>query len=438
MIAASYKKHVDKLQANYESALLNFSNKEPIDGVLLYSGREQHYFSDDRSVFFQAYGHFLHWIDVNRPGQMLCIRIGLKPVYYQIVPDDYWYEQDIAPDPVWGDCFELVRLTSETALIEEITGRYVFLGQSPTLAAAMGVPASLTNPDALLNFLDYHRAYKSDYELDQLRVANRLALVGHSAARDCFLAGGSEYDIHMAYLTTCGILEDETPYTNIVALNEKSAILHYQNKRRHLQGDNRVLLIDAGYRVRGYGSDITRTAVSNDIHSAFNALLDGMESIKDRLVQAVRPGLSYIDLHLMALAEIAELLINIEVCRGRASDLIEQEIVHRFMPHGVGHLLGIQVHDVAGHQQNVYGEILAPPAHSPTLRNTRQCTEGMVFTIEPGCYFIPLLLEAERHNTRSGFYNWGLIEQLLPMGGIRIEDNVCVTAEGVENLTTAT
>ena len=163
-----------------------------------------------------------------------------------------------------------------------------------------------------------------------------------------------------------------------------------------------------------------------------------MESIKDRLVQAVRPGLSYIDLHLMALAEIAELLINIEVCRGRASDLIEQEIVHRFMPHGVGHLLGIQVHDVAGHQQNAHGDILAPPAHSSTLRNTRQCTEGMVFTIEPGCYFIPLLLEAERHNTRSGFYNWGLIEQLLPMGGIRIEDNVCVTAEGVENLTTAT
>ena len=107
------------------------------------------------------------------------------------------------------------------------------------------------------------------------------------------------------------------------------------------------------------------------------------------------------------------------------------------MPHGIGHLLGIQVHDVAGHQQNMRGEMLAPPAHSAMLRNTRQCAEGMVFTIEPGCYFIPLLLEAEKQSYRCGTYNWDLIEQLYPMGGIRIEDNVCVTAYGVENLTPA-
>jgi len=438
VIAARYKDHVSQLQTNYESALLSVFEEQPPDGVLLYSGSEQHYYADDRGIAFQAYGHFLHWIDVNRPGQMLCIRPGHKPVYYQVIPDDYWYEQDIVSDPAWGDCFEVVRLTSETALIEQIAGNYAFLGNHRALAEALGVPDALTNPQALLACLDYQRAYKTDYELDQLRVANRLALVGHSAARECFLAGGSEYDIHMAYLTTCGVLEDETPYTNIVALNEKAAILHYQNKRRQHQGGNRVLLIDAGYRVRGYGSDITRTSVSKDIHPVFNALLAGMESIKDKLVATVRPGLSYVDLHLTALAEIAELLTHVAICRGTASELLEQEIVHRFMPHGVGHLLGIQVHDVAGHQQNLRGDILAPPAHSPMLRHTRQCAESMVFTIEPGCYFIPLLLETERQSDRSGTYNWDLIEQLYPLGGIRIEDNVCVTADGVENLTSAT
>ena len=261
MIAARYKDHVSQLQTNYESALLSVFDEQPPDGVLLYSGSEQHYYADDRGIAFQAYGHFLHWIDVNRPGQMLCIRPGHKPVYYQVIPDDYWYEQDIVSDPAWGDCFEVVRLTSETALIEQIAGNYAFLGNHRALAEALGVPDALTNPQALLACLDYQRAYKTDYELDQLRVANRLALVGHNAARECFLAGGSEYDIHMAYLTTCGVLEDETPYTNIVALNEKAAILHYQNKRRQHQGGNRVLLIDAGYRVRGYGSDITRTSV---------------------------------------------------------------------------------------------------------------------------------------------------------------------------------
>ena len=438
MTAASYKDHVSQLQTNYESALLSVFEKRPPDGVLLYSGSEQNYYADDRGIAFQAYGHFLHWIDVNRPGQMLCIRPGRRPVYYHVVPDDYWYEQDIVSDPVWGDCFKVVRLTSESALIEKIAGNYVFLGNNRALADALGVPAALSNPEALLGYLDYQRAYKSDYELHQLRVANRLAMVGHSAARECFLAGGSEYDIHMAYLTTCGVLEDETPYTNIVALNEKAAILHYQNKRRQHHGGNRVLLIDAGYRVRGYGSDITRTSVSKDIHPAFNALLAGMESIKDKLVATVRPGFSYVDLHLTALAEIAELLTTVAICRGTASELLEQEIVHQFMPHGIGHLLGIQVHDVAGHQQNMWGDMLSPPAHSPMLRNTRQCAEGMVFTIEPGCYFIPLLLEAEKQSDRRGTYNWDLIEQLYPMGGIRIEDNVCVTADGVENLTPAT
>ena len=81
-----------QLQTNYESALLSVFGKQPPDGVLLYSGSEQCYYADDRGVAFQAYGHFLHWIDVNRPGQMLCIRPGRKPVYYQVVPDDYWYE----------------------------------------------------------------------------------------------------------------------------------------------------------------------------------------------------------------------------------------------------------------------------------------------------------------------------------------------------------
>ncbi|MBQ85642.1 MAG: hypothetical protein CMQ16_04465, partial [Gammaproteobacteria bacterium] len=74
VIAASYKDHVSQLQTNYESALLSVFDKQPPDGVLLYSGSEQYYYADDRGVTFQAYGHFLHWIDVNRPGQMLCIR----------------------------------------------------------------------------------------------------------------------------------------------------------------------------------------------------------------------------------------------------------------------------------------------------------------------------------------------------------------------------
>ena len=106
------------------------------------------------------------------------------------------------------------------------------------------------------------------------------------------------------------------------------------------------------------------------------------------------------------------------------------------MPHGIGHLLGIQVHDVAGHQQNTKGTVLRPPADSPMLRCTRDLVPNMTFTIEPGLYFIPVILEQERKTDRGKNINWSLIDELTPFGGIRIEDNVRVTETGFENLTT--
>ena len=105
------------------------------------------------------------------------------------------------------------------------------------------------------------------------------------------------------------------------------------------------------------------------------------------------------------------------------------------MPHGVGHLLGIQVHDVGGQQKDIAGGSSPPAEHSPALRNTRIMEENMVFTVEPGLYFIPLLLEAERNQARGKFINWELVDALYPCGGIRVEDNVRVTEQGVENLT---
>ena len=102
----------------------------------------------------------------------------------------------------------------------------------------------------------------------------------------------------MAYLQACTLLEDESPYTNIVALDEKAAILHYQHKRRIPADGSKVLLIDAGYRVNGYGSDITRTSVKPSVHKAFKALLTGIERIEQQLVAMVKPGVNYPDIHL--------------------------------------------------------------------------------------------------------------------------------------------
>lgn len=431
MLPELYARHIERLVGLYTESL----SATDAEGILLHSGSAAHYYADDREISFQAYGHFLNWIAVNRPDQFLLIRPGQKPIYYQVVPSDFWYEQEIQADPMWLQSFEIVRLESVAQLGAQLTAQpLVYLGDKPAIANSLGIDESLCNPQKLLHFLDFHRAWKSDYEIEQLKEANRLALIGHEAARECFLAGGSEYDIHLAYLSACKILEDETPYTNIVALNEKSAILHYQNKRRSGE-DNRVLLIDAGYRVRGYGSDITRTAASDSAHPLFKSLLSGVEALELDLIAQVVPGKSYVEIHLAALHGVADLLVELEICSGSREALWDAQLPQLFMPHGVGHLLGINVHDAGGHMQDESGATLAPPAHSPMLRNTRTMTENMVFTIEPGCYFIPMLLEPERTQKRGKLINWEVVEQLYSHGGIRVEDNVRVGTGAAENLT---
>jgi Xaa-Pro dipeptidase len=160
-----------------------------------------------------------------------------------------------------------------------------------------------------------------------------------------------------------------------------------------------------------------------------------MEKLELALINQIKPGIPYQELHNATLTGIANLLIEHQLCNQAVSTLLQQKIPQLFMPHGVGHLLGIQVHDVGGWQKDIAGTSLPPAEHSPALRNTRCMEKNMVFTIEPGFYFIPLLLEPERSQARGKFINWELVDSLYPCGGIRVEDNVRVTEDGVENLT---
>ena len=116
-----------------------------------------------------------------------------------------------------------------------------------------------------------------------------------------------------------------------------------------------------------------------------------------------------------------------------AEQAFEQRLTEAFCPHGLGHLLGLQVHDVGGQQITEDGELYPPPENYPALRFTRPITENMVLTVEPGLYFIAALLEPYR--STSDLLNWDLLDALLPYGGIRIEDNVRVLSTGTENLT---
>jgi Xaa-Pro dipeptidase len=430
-----FHSHLKLLQRNYESALEYYSELR-ISGLLLHSGSEEYYFSDDRSIPFNAYGHYMHWVPINRPDQFVLVIPGEAPKYLQLVPPDYWYEQSIICEHWLENNIEIIPISTIADLENYLKGRKIgYLGPNAKLANLLGIADSAINPENLILYLNFKRAYKTEYEIMQLRQANKMAILGHQAARDCFLNHGNEYDIHMAYLQACTILENDSPYTNIVALDEKCAILHYQIKRKGDGRNHKVLLIDAGFRENGYGSDITRTSIKDNVVKEFKELVEGVGNIERELVEMVKPGILYPEIHRAAQERIGQLLLDLTICSGPLDQLICEKVPQLFMPHGVGHLLGLQVHDVGGFQQDTIGTSLMPPEDSPSLRNTRLISKDMVFTIEPGLYFIPLLLEPERNTTRGKLINWQLINELYPYGGARIEDNVLVTANGAENLT---
>lgn len=427
--------HIASLENNYQSAL-QFCGESDERSILIHSGSEQFYYADDRAIAFQSYGHFLHWVPVNKPDQFLLFTPGERPRYLQVVPSDYWYDQTIDSADWWTDSFNITRVNRVEDICKYIdTENTIYLGQEAEMIRGLLGAQLSVNPLPLLHYLDYQRAYKTDYEIAQLRTANAKALIGHKAAENAFKDGLSEYGIHQAYLQACEILEYEAPYTNIVALDEKSAILHYQNKRRDNATHSQVLLIDAGYRVNGYGSDITRTYAKDSAHPVFHALLEGMESLETALVDSVNVGKNYTEIHALTLSKVGALLRQLDIVNAGDDVMLELQVPQLFMPHGVGHLLGLQVHDVAGFQQDLAGTMQPAPVHSPALRNTRPIEENMVFTIEPGCYFIPVLLEPQRNTAIGKMLNWGLIDELYPYGGIRIEDNIRVLKSGAENLT---
>jgi Xaa-Pro dipeptidase len=255
------------------------------------------------------------------------------------------------------------------------------------------------------------------------------------AVRRALAQRASERQLHATFLDAAGILESESPYTNIIAWDDRAAILHYQTKRTTPPAPGAVLLIDAGCTHYGYSSDVTRTYIRNGAHPAFKAALDQMETMQRRLVERTRPGQSYIELHDATHRDIAVILKEIGILQVSAGEAYERGLTRPFFPHGLGHHLGIQVHDVGGRQVTAGGERRDPPAHYPFLRTTRDLAAGHVVTIEPGLYFIPMLLEPFRSGRDAAAFDWGLVDALVPYGGIRIEDDILVTDAGPEDLT---
>lgn len=426
-LAELYPGHLRTMSARADAALA----KAGFDHLIVPSGTLRYAFLDDRPYPFKINPHFKTWLPLDGlTDSWLIYTPGRRPKVVYCQPADYWHLPPAAPHGYWTDHVEIVVVREPQQVLAHLPAadRSAIIGE-PEWALGDHAP---NNPTAMIDALHYARAAKTPYELEAMRMASGRAVRGHRAAERAFREGCSERVIHETYLAATGHSDIDLPYGNIIALNEHAAVLHYQHQRHDLPDQHRSFLIDAGAEAIGYAADITRTYSNGD--AEFQALIDGVDRVQLALCAMARPGVDYRELHIEAHRGLAGVLQGMGIVRMDPQQQLETGVSSVFFPHGIGHLLGSQVHDVGGFMAGPDGGTLDKPEGHPFLRLTRVLDEDFVVTIEPGIYFIPMLLDELRAGPHAGAVDWRKVEHLSRFGGVRIEDDVRVL-DMPENLT---
>jgi Xaa-Pro aminopeptidase len=274
----------------------------------------------------------------------------------------------------------------------------------------------------------------------ELRKATAVSVQVHKAGMAATPLAKGEAEVRAAMEHTMMVHNTTCAYTSIVTVHGE--VLH-NNHYHHALKPGDLLLADVGAEVEtGWASDITRTwPVSGQFSATQRDIYDVVLAAHDRCIEAARPGVEYRDLHLLAAKTIASGLVDLGILRGQPDDLVEMDAHALFFVHGVGHLLGMDVHDMED-----FGDLAGyAPGRTRSdrfglayLRLDRPLSSGMAVTIEPGIYFVPpILQDPERQSKYSDVVNWERVEQFSDVRGIRIEDDVLITDTGCEVLTAA-
>jgi Xaa-Pro dipeptidase len=424
-----YAAHLGLLMRRTDRAL----SLSGFDALVIHAGRPPLQFLDDQDYPFKVNPQFKAWVPiVDNPRCILVYTPGVRPLVLFHQPNDYWHKPAALPAGAWTAAINLIAMEDDLKAAAHWSklGRVAVLGPEGT---ASGADPSCVNPKELMALLDYERAVKTPYELACLRRASEMGARGHTAAFAAFHRGEAEYDAHMSYLAHCRQREEEMPYNNIVAYNENAAVLHYQHLARVPPSPLRSFLIDAGAQYRGYAADITRTYARGA--GRFADLVKAMDKAQLTLCDEIVAGRDYREVHLSAHRVLGDVMHKTGITKLPGQAALEAGVTGVFFPHGIGHLLGLQVHDVGGVMGDAKGHERERPKGHPYLRLTRMLEPGVVVTVEPGIYFIESLLAAAHADERRAHIDWAVVDELKPFGGIRIEDNVAATVAKPENMT---
>jgi len=283
------------------------------------------------------------------------------------------------------------------------------------------------------------RVLKTDAELEVMRYASKIAAAAHMEVMKKIHANMYEYQMeslfrHISYYTGgCRHLS----YTCIAASGENAAVLHYGHANApnaKLINDGDICVFDMGPEYNCYASDVTCSFPANGKFTpqqriTYNAVFKANQAV----FKAAKPGVRWTDMHILSERVILTELKAAGLLVGDVEEMVQKRMGAVFMPHGLGHLLGLDVHDVGGYLGDAEPRSTLPGLKS--LRTTRTLKERMVITIEPGCYYIDFLLDRALADPQLAPHIVAdKLKEFRNSGGVRIEDDVVIWEKGNENM----
>ncbi|KAL1547730.1 Xaa-Pro dipeptidase [Salvia divinorum] len=425
--------------------------------IVLQGGEEQTRHCTDHIELFRQESYFAYLFGVQEPGFYGAIDIasGDSILFAPRLPADYavWLGE-IKPWSYFKERYMVSSVYYTDEIAKVLHQQYQGPGK-PLLYLLHGLntdsnnfskPADFegignfeTDLNALHPILTECRVLKSALELAVIQFANDISSEAHVEVMRKTKAGMKEYQLESLFLHHTYMYGGcrHCLYTCICATGSNSSVLHYghaaaPNDRIFEDGD--MALLDMGAEYNFYGSDITCSFPVNgkftdDQALVYNAVLHA----HDVVISIMRPGVSWVDMHILAERTILESLKKGNLLLGDVDAMVQERIGAVFIPHGLGHLLGIDTHDPGGYLK---GAERPKEPGLKSLRTSRELLEGMVITVEPGCYFIDaLLLPAMENAQTSKFFNRNEISRFRGFGGVRIESDVYVSCDGCVNMT---
>jgi len=408
--------------------------------IFLKGGISTYQYDTDRDQLFRQESNFQYLFGVAEPDCFAAIDIATEKsiLFVPRLPAEYavWLGE-IQPTDYFRRLYQVdeVHFTDEAlACLQALQPSTIYVIKS--IKDMPDCIASFTkNDEALKEALDQCRLIKSEEELDLMRHVNKISSYAHTEVMKACHPGMKEFELealflHLTYVNgRCRY----TAYTCICASGKHGATLHYPNNDKDVS-EGHMILLDMGAEYHCYCSDITCSFPANgkftqDQKEVYETVLAAQTAV----MAAMKPGVPWEDMHRLAERVICEGLLKHGFIQGSIDDLLKHHVPALFFPHGLGHVLGLDTHDVGGYPKGVT-KIQEPGIKN--LRARRNLEKGMVITVEPGIYFIEALLgPALTDPVLSHYLNADKIKRFMNFGGVRLEDDVIVTENGIENMT---